>query len=105
MRAPPLDEAAILLVAIGLNPRHAKIRRLGFVGSEKQSIEKEKVNNIRELCLRTLLTLIKNKRKKKFLKQLLKLIHRANKKPKRKSLAGMRTFHEKHLRKAENLFN
>lgn len=31
--APPLDEAAILVVALGLNPRHAKIRRLGFVGS------------------------------------------------------------------------
>lgn len=32
---PPLDEAAIFLVALGLNPRHAKIRRFGFVGSEK----------------------------------------------------------------------
>lgn len=31
--APPLDEAAILVVALGLNPRHAKIRRFGLVGS------------------------------------------------------------------------
>jgi hypothetical protein len=45
----PLDEAAIFLVAGGLNPRHAKIRRLGLVGSGKyQEKNKQKVNDFSE---------------------------------------------------------
>lgn len=54
--APPLDEAAILLVALELNPRHAKIRRFGLVGSGKRNenflgkrkSRKRKVNNIQK---------------------------------------------------------
>lgn len=41
----PLDDAAIFAVALELNPRHAKIRRLGFVGSETDEKDK-KVNDI-----------------------------------------------------------
>jgi hypothetical protein len=41
----PLDDAAILGTAgLGLNPRHAKIRRFGFVGSGRGE-RKRRVNN------------------------------------------------------------